>query len=62
VEIDDLEIADFEAECPTCNTIQFPRILAFHPAILHIPPRYALMCGNSSCKTPWYKVVADEQT
>ena len=53
MDVDDLEIADFEDKCPTCKNVVIPRILDRLPQMLHIPPRYALLCPK--CKTPWYK-------
>lgn len=53
----DLPVCTFEAKCPTCDLTQFPLFIEATPQMLHIPPRYALMCHR--CHTPWYIVQPD---
>lgn len=49
---ENLEAAPFEEKCPTCNTIDFHRLIERVDQRLHIPPRYALICAK--CHTPFY--------
>lgn len=54
---ENLEIADFEAQCPLCKRIAYPFILMRIPAVQHVPARLALLCPV--CNTPWYKKIEE---